>query len=675
MAMSFALAGNPNSGKTTLFNILTGSRAHVGNWPGVTVERREGHYKKNNTDINIVDLPGIYSLSPYSEDEIISRNFLLKDKPELVINIVDATNLERNLYLTTQLMELGIPVVVALNMMDEVKAKGDSIDYKEIEKKLGIPVVPISASKGEGIDQLMESAVKLVNNKTYKEKTILSSTIANQYIEQIKALLNEDTNPSPLFNIVKLLEGDEGVFSEYRKQNEPLTFKIHRLVTDSESTNGKWDVFVADARYKFITDITSKYVKKTGTPGKLTISDKIDSVVTHKILAIPIFLIAMFIVFQITFGSFGSFFADSMDVFVNETLSQAVENLLIVAGASDWAISLVVGGIIPGVGMVMVFLPQILILFFFLTLLEDSGYMSRAAFIMDRILRKFGLSGKAFVPMLMGFGCSVPAIMATRTLEQQRDRRLAIILTPFMSCGARMPVYAVFAGALFASNQGIIIFSIYVLGILAAIISGIILKNTVLRGEASTFIMELPPYRVPAARNVILHLWEKAKGFIVRAGTILLAASIVIWILQTFNFSFQMVDEPSESIFGVIGAFIAPIFSPLGFGDWRASMALLTGFIAKEIVVSTLGILYGAGEVTELTSGLATALQTAFTPASAYAYMTFVLMYMPCVVAFAAIKREMNSWKWTAFTVLFQTSVAWIAAFLVYQIGSLFIGV
>lgn len=672
MTYTVALVGNPNCGKTTLFNVLTGSRASVGNWPGVTVERKEGNYKNDELEIKIIDLPGIYSLSPYSEEEVVSRKFLLNNKPDLIINIVDATNIERNFYLTTQLVETNIPVIVALNMMDEVKSNGDKINIEKMQDMLGLEVVPISASKIQGINKLMDKAILQLKNNNNKKETLLTNTNIYPYVINIKNILTKNDLNDTFFTAVKLLESDDGIIDNIEKSNvlayNQIKSVIDKCQNDFEGQD--MDILIADTRYKFITSITDSTIVRNKKYGTQTISDKIDSVITNKYLAIPFFIFIMSIVFRLTFGGITSFIMDWFDNFLNITLSNFVGEFLINVGASNWAISLITEGIIPGVGMVLVVLPQIVVLFLFLSILEDSGYMARAAFIMDRLLRKFGLSGRSFVPMLMGFGCSVPAIMAARTLENEKDRRMTIILTPFFSCGAKLPVYSVFAAALFSSNKGTVILSLYLLGILVAIISGILLKSTVLKGEASTFIMELPPYRFPSLKNLFIHVWEKIKDFVQKASTILLASSIVIWFLQKFDFSLQMVSDNANSIFGQIGTFIAPIFTPLGFGGWRESVALLTGFVAKEAVVSTLGILYKVGDVTG-TNDLSTIISNSFTPLKAYSYMTFILLYMPCVVAFATIKREMNSWKWTLFTVLYQTGVAYLVAFIVYQGGSL----
>ena len=671
MAIQFALVGNPNSGKTTLFNTITGSRSRVGNWPGVTIEQKVGKYKNNDIEIDIVDLPGIYSMSPYSEDEIVARDFVNNDKPEIIINIVDATNIERNLYLTMQLIQTGIPVVVALNMMDQVEIDGGKIDIDKMQEILKIPVIPISASKNMGIDKLMNSAISIrKDNKKYDPLQFSDASIHNITLRIQRLLEKYDENPT-LFLAEKILEGEEKLTAYIKEKNIELYNEIEQEIQKSKLREKypDLDIIITENKYKFIESMTKECVTKPKNFGEITISDKIDNILTNKFLALPVFIALILTVFYITFGPFGSFLTDTTDEFLHETFTESIEEFLISTNASELTISLITEGIIPGVGMILVFLPQILLLFFFISILEDSGYMARAAFVMDKALVKLGLSGKAFVPMLMGFGCSVPAIMATRTLESEKNRRLTIILTPFMSCGARLPVYAVFVGIFFIEgHQAWVISSLYLLGIAVAVISAFILKSTVLKGEASTFIMELPPYRMPIFKNLMIHVWEKAKGFAKRAGLVLLPSAIVIWFLQSFDMSFQLVEDQVDSIFGSIGIFITPFFEPLGFGEWRASVALLTGFIAKEAVVGTLGILYGVGEAGSL-NGI---LQDYFTPISAYAYMAFVLLYMPCIVAFATIQREMNSWKWTLFTVCFQTAVAWIVAFLIYRIGSLF---
>lgn len=677
MSYTFALVGNPNCGKTTMFNEITGSTQYVGNWPGVTVEKKEGRARKIKEDIKIVDLPGIYSLSPYSMEEIITRNYIVDEKPDVVINIVDATNIERNLYLTTQLMELGVPVVVALNMMDALESREDKIDIKMLEKKLGIPVLPTSASKGRGIQEVVEKALELVQTSVVGlgmqqfaaydenieicikevEKLIVAISIGNKYNSRWVSL--------------KLLEGDETVKEKLNISETLLRdIKPYQDRLEKEYDNDLESI-IADNRYRVISGIVSKTVKKkTGNTG-LTRSDKIDRIVTNRLLAIPLFLVVMFGIFQATFGTAGSATIDWLDSFINETLAGIISGWLTTGGAADWLHALIIDGIMAGIGSILVFVPQIMILFFFLSILEDSGYMSRAAFVMDRLLRKLGLTGKSFIPMLMGFGCSVPAVMASRTLENEKDRKLTIILTPFMSCGARLPIYALFAAAFFARNQSLVIFSVYLLGIVVAILSGVILKNTILKGDAAPFVMEMPPYRIPTIKGLAIHMWDRGKGFIKKAGTVIFAASVIIWFCQSFSFSLQMVINADESIFGVLGKLIAPFFAPLGFGDWKSAVALLTGLVAKEAVVATMGILHGVKGAGENPTELVTAIQAVFTPLKAYAFMSFTLLYMPCIAAFAAIRREMNSWKWTLFAVGYQTGVAWLVAFIVYQGGKL----
>lgn len=675
MGYTFALVGNPNCGKTTMFNEITGSTQYVGNWPGVTVEKKEGKAKKNKEDIKIIDLPGIYSLSPYTMEEIISRDYILNEKPNVIINIVEATNIERNLYLTTQLMETGIPVVAALNMMDAAEARGDQINITTLENLLGVPIVPTCASKGKGITKLIERALETAKNiESYNVNSlaVYDESIQKHLTEIEKELsLAEGDSFNNRWTTVKLLEGDDNVLAKLKLRESFLSnLKQHRLQLEKEYDNDIESI-ITDNRYRFVTEIVSKAVRKR-SGSNLTVSDKIDKVVTNRILAIPLFLFIMFGIFQITFGIVGTATIDILDGLINEKISGAAYWFLTTYGAADWLVTLVVDGIIAGMGSIFVFIPQIMLLFLFISLLEDSGYMARAAFVMDKLMRKLGLSGKSFIPMIMGFGCSVPAIMATRTLENEKDRKLTIILTPFMSCGARLPIYALFASAFFVNNQSVVIFSMYLLGILIAALSGILLKNTVLKGNLSPFVMELPPYRIPTLKSVFIHMWDRATGFIKKAGTVIFAASVIIWFCQSFSFSFKMVSSAEDSIFGIIGKMIAPVFSPLGFGDWKSSVALLTGVVAKEIVVATMGILHGAGDAAGSSVELLTAIQTVFTPLKAYAFMAFTLLYMPCVAAFGAIKREMNSWKWTLFAVGYQTGIAWIVAFIIFQVGSVF---
>lgn len=674
MSLRFALAGNPNSGKTTLFNEVTGSNQYVGNWPGVTVEKKEGRIRNSREDIRLVDLPGIYSLSPYSMEEIVSRDFIINEKPDLVINIVDATNIERNLYLATQLIELDIPVIIALNMMDAADARGDKIDIERLSKELMVPVMPIAASKGRGVRELVDAAVDIARKPLCKNKIMIYDDAIAKYIDEIKAGIisagtAEDNKENLDWTAVKLLEGDARVTGKHKLPSE-LAEQVNRYRKDLEELyDNDIESIIADNRYRYITAVAGKAVVRKHAGNVMTISDKIDRVVTNRILAIPLFLAVMFIIFKITFGTVGTFTSDWLDKFINGTFAGMVKGWLESGGAADWLVKLVVNGIIGGVGSIIVFIPQFILLFLLLSLLEDSGYMARAAFVMDRLLSKIGLNGKSFIPMIIGFGCSVPAIMSTRTLNNEKDRRLTIILTPFMSCGARLPVYLMFSAAFFSKNQDIVIFSIYLLGVFIAVLSGILLKKTVFRGESSPFVMELPPYRVPALKSLIIHVWDRTSGFLRKAGTVIFAAATMVWVLQSFDFSLRMVSDPGMSILGNIGRLIAPVFTPLGFGDWKSAVSLITGFIAKESVVSTMGILHGVGEAAGNTAAMSSVLRGVFTPLTAYSFMAFTLLYMPCMAAFATIKREMASWKWTLFTVGYQTGTAWLVAFIIYQIG------
>lgn len=678
MTYSFALAGNPNSGKTTLFNRLTGSNAHVGNWPGVTVERKEGKLKNTRENIMVVDLPGIYSLSPYTPEEIVARDYLTHDKPDLIINIVDATNIERNLYLTTQLLELNIPTIVALNMMDEVKARKDSVDIESLEKSFGVPFVPITAARDQGIDELIKKARKLVKKANIPQTTALEQSEIAGAIKQIEEILKQNGKDEELYYSIKLLERDIKIQDDL-KLSEEAKEKAEAIIAAQEQKYGQdMETLIADLRYKYITAITSVYVKR-GDDGRLSVSDKIDNVVTSRLLGIPIFFLVMYLVFQISIGPIGQTLAEPFVWLTGEIVPNAINSFLVNAGASGFTISLVMDGIVNGIAALLGFLPMIVLLFLCLSILEDIGYMARIAFVMDRIFRHFGMSGKAFVPLIMGYGCSVPGIMATRTLEDEKSRRIAITLMPFMSCGAKIPVYAVFVGAFFSSNQALITFSIYMLGLLVAMISAVLLNRTIFKGEAPPFVLELPAYRIPTLKSILAHTWEKAKGYVIKVGTVLLTMSIVIWFMQTFDFSLHMVEDHADSILGAIGRAISPIFTLNGFGisqasgliNWQVGAALLTGFIAKEAVVSTLGILYIAQGAGELTPALTAALQTHFTPLSAYAFMAFVLLYAPCVAAIATAKKELGSWKWTGFTIAYQCMVAWIVSMLIYQIGSL----
>lgn len=663
--IKIALAGNPNCGKTTLFNQLTGSNQYVGNWPGVTVEKKEGKIKnKLGLEMSIIDLPGIYSLSPYSPEEIVTRNCLLHDNPQVIIDIVDATNIERNLYLTTQIAELGRPMVIALNMIDMLEKNGDTIDSKLLEKELGIPVVPISASKNIGIDDLIEKTVELAKASKYVPvKNIYSKAVNNVLLDIEDALeeVKQSKYHRKRWTAVKLFEGDSVTWNHYDFTDAQREHIISHIEEVNSSKNIDREMIIADERYKYICAITSRAVHKNHDPCKLTVSDKIDRIATNKYLAIPLFLVTMFLVFAITFGPVGNFLRDGAEWLIGDVLTGGLTVFLQNVNASGWAQSLVIDGIIGGVGSVISFLPQIVLLFTLLSLLEDSGYMARAAFIMDKLLRCIGLSGRAFVPMLMGFGCTVPAVMGTRILESEKDKRLTVLITPFMSCSAKMPVYLLMVSMFFKDSGPIVIFGLYLLGIAVAVLTALIFKSTVLKGKNSPFVMELPPYRLPSAKTLLLHIWERVRDFLIRAGTVLMGASILIWFLRGFNFNLQMVDSADESILASVGMVLAPVFTLCGFGDWRASVSLVTGIAAKESVASTMSVLYGGG------------LAGAFSTLSAVSFLVFVLLYTPCVAALTAMRREFGSRKWMAVSVIYQLAVAWVISFAVFQIGSLFI--
>lgn len=680
MAYTIALAGNPNCGKTTLFNELTGSRQHVGNWPGVTVDKKEGTYKKNR-DVMILDLPGTYSLSPYSAEEIIARDYIVKEKPDAVINIVDGTSIERNLYLTLQLMETGIPMVIALNMMDEVLAKGDSIDCKKLSDKLGVPVVPITARNGKGITELMDEAIKLVQaKKKPKELEVFGEKITSA-VWEVSHYLEKEGIKDSYWKAVKLVEEDEIIGKEI---SEAQKKKVHEIIKETAGSDDL-EAVIADERYQYIAKVTKEAVRKSKTTHEETKSDKMDKVLTNRFLALPIFVVVMYLLFACTFSENFLFIPElpSPGVWlagIVETvwgfLTDGLAALLESAGASEWVFSLVIDGVMEGIGAVAGFLPLVLVLFLLLSFLEDSGYMARVAFVMDRIFRKFGLSGRSFIPLLMGFGCSVPALMASRTLETDKDRKITMMITPFMSCGAKLPIYAMFAATLFAdSNQTVIVFSIYMLGLIVAVLSSFILNKFVFKGEASNFIMELPQYRIPTIKSVLIHGWEKVKGFAVKAGTIIFGSTVLIWLLSNFNFS-GMCDM-EESFLASIGNAIKWIFVPLGFADWRASVGVVTGWIAKENIVATFGQLFAQVDDEAIIEAISAGEQSlpqisqVFTRVSAYSYMAFNLLCMPCFAAVGAIKREMGSWKWTLKTVGFQMLVAYVVALLINVIGNL----
>lgn len=666
--LTFALAGNQNCGKTTLFNRLTGSNQHVGNFPGVTVDRKDGEIK-NHADTLITDLPGIYSMSPYSNEEIVTRKFLLDEKPKGIINIIDASNIERNLYLTMQLMELNIPMVVALNMMDEVRKNGGSVLVNEMEQLLGVPVIPISAAKNEGIEELTDHALHIAKYRECpgRQDFCIShgtseQTAVHRCIHAIMHLIEDHAEAAEIpirFAASKLIEGDSLVEDKLKlSQNEKEM--IEHIIVQMEQERGlDRAAAIADMRFHFIKSICQQTVIKPSESKEHARSIKIDKILTGKYTAIPSFIAIMGLVFWLTFSVIGKGLSNLLDLGISH-LTTLVDGLLIKANINDVIHSLIIDGIFNGVGSVLNFLPIIVTLFFFLSLLEDSGYMARVAFVMDKLLRKAGLSGRSIVPMLIGFGCTVPGVMASRTLSSERDRKMTILLTPFMSCSAKLPIYGFFAAAFFPNNSAIVMILLYALGIATAVFMAMIMKLSIFKGEPVPFVMELPNYRMPSAKSVCQLLWEKAKDFLQRAFTVIFIATIVIWFLQTFDTKFNLVENSQDSILATIAGFIAPIFKPLGFGDWRISTALITGFMAKESVVSTLSVLLGSG--VKITSIL--------TQLGAASLLVFCLLYTPCVAAIASIKRELGR-KWACFVVVFQCVIAWIMAFITHGIFAL----
>ena len=668
MSKTLALVGNPNCGKTTLFNELTGSSQYVGNWPGVTVEKKAGKLK-GHSDIEVMDLPGVYSLSPYTLEEVITRDYLLEERPSVIVNIVDASNLERNLYLTTQILELGIPVVVALNMMDIIRKNGDEINIANLAGELGCPVYPIEAANGVGIAEMLKEAISLAEMKIKTYSLPLFKGNLNKTLKEIERLFDDEI-PEHLRSwfAVKLFERDEKVLAKH-KMFHNMRVKTEQIITQYEDeVDDDAESIITNARYEYISSIINRCITKKRKSHELSTSDKIDRILTNRILALPIFFLIMWFVYYVSIQTLG----DMSTGFMEDTfaaISDGLGGMMEEAGVSATLQSLILDGIVGGVGAVLGFVPQIMILFFFLSFLEDCGYMARVAFIMDRIFRRFGLSGKSFIPMLIGSGCSVPGIMASRTIENEQDRKMTIMLTPFIPCSAKMPVFVLFAAALFP-EQSWVGPSMYFWGIAMVIFSGILLKKTsTFGGKPAPFVMELPQYHMPTIKGVMIHMWERARSFIVKAGTIIFIASAMVWMLQTFNFSLEMVD-PEESMLASIGTAIAPIFAPMGFGTWQAAFAAISGFLAKEVVVSTFAILAGLGEAAEEDPNLIQVMQTMFTPASAYAFMVFTLLASPCFAAIGAIRREMGSWKWTFAALAYQTGLAYIMATLIYQIGS-----
>ena len=661
--LSFALAGNQNCGKTTLFNQLTGSNQHVGNFPGVTVDKKSGAIR-GYEDTEITDLPGIYSLSPYTAEEIVSRRFILEDHPTGIINIVDATNIERNLNLTLQLMELEVPMVLALNMMDEMTGNGGSINVNAMEELLGIPVVPVSAAKNQGVDELASHAVHVAKFQENTGRTDFCKAdeaggAVHRCIHGIIHLIYDHAQAAGIpvrFAATKLVEGD-AIVEEALNLDQNEKEMIEHIICQMEDERGMDRVAaIADMRFEFIENLCAATVKKPHQSKEKLRSEKIDRVLTGRFTALPAFAAIMALIFWLSFGALGPLLQGLLAKGI-DALTAAVDSALSLWGISDVLHSLIIDGIFAGVGSVLSFVPVIVVLFFFLSILEDTGYMARVAFVTDKLLRKIGLSGRSIVPMVIGFGCSVPSIMATRTLPSERDRKMTIMLTPFMSCTAKLPIYAFFANAFFPGHAGLVIVGLYLLSIIIGVLVVLIAKQTTFKGEAVPFVMELPNYRMPSAKSVALLLWEKAKDFLERAFTIILVASVVIWLLENFSLTLHMVSDSGESILAAVAGFIAPVFAPLGLGDWRFPTALVVGFIAKESVVSTLQILFAGAVITEVIS-----------TASVMALLVFSLLYTPCVAAIAAVKRELGG-KWAALMVFFQCVVAWIAAFITYLIA------
>ena len=672
--LTFALAGNQNCGKTTLFNQLTGANQHVGNFPGVTVDRKDGTIK-NHPEATVTDLPGIYSLSPYSSEEIVTRDFLIKDKPSGIINIVDASNLERNLCLTMQLMELGIPMVLALNMMDEVRENGGSIRVNELEQILGIPVIPISAVKNEGIDELVSHALHVARfmekpgridfcTDSVDKKDPVGAV--HRCIHAVVHMIEPEAKQSGLplrFAATKLIENDVPIEKLLNLTDDKKQAFEHIVSVMEDETGLDREAAISNMRFSFIEKMCQKTVVRPHESKEHKRSMKIDRLLTGRYTAIPCFIAIMALIFVMTFNLVGAWLSDLMSLGVDSVIS-LIDNALTAVQINPVVHSLVVDGICNGVGSVISFLPTIVTLFFFLSILEDTGYMARVAFVMDKLLRKIGLSGRSFVPMLIGFGCSVPAIMSTRTLSSERDRKMTILLTPFMSCSAKLPIYTLIISVFFPRQyQALVMVGLYIFGIICAIIYALILKSTKFKGEPVPFVMELPNYRLPTAKSVVHLIWEKAKGFIEKAFTIIFVASIIIWFLQTFDARFNVAESPEQSLLAMIGSLVAPIFAPLGFGDWRVSTALITGFTAKESVVSTLTVLMG---------GDAELVSTLFTPFTAAVFLVFTLLYTPCVAAIATVKREMGGTKAAVATVIIQCAIAWCVAFLIHAVGLAF---
>ena len=667
--MIFALAGNQNCGKTTLFNALTGSNQHVGNFPGVTVDQKSGEIR-GVKDATVVDLPGIYSIRPYTNEEIVTRDFILNAHPDGIINIVDATNMERNLYLSLQLLELKIPTVIALNMMDEMRENGGSVDIARMSERLGVPIVPISAAKNEGISELIDRAVSAVKEKKLPERLdFCPDGPVHRCIHAVSHVIEDHASEVGVparFAATKAIEGDEFMLRALRLDENELDLIGHSVKEMEEESGLDSNAAIASMRYDFIEDLCRETVRKPHESRETRRSTAIDKIVTNKYLALPIFFGIMFLIFYLTFGLIGSALSDLLSLGI-DALTGVVDRALTAYGLNPVVQSLVIDGIFAGVGAVLSFLPQIIVLFFFLSVLEDTGYMARVAFVMDKLMRKIGLSGRSFVPLLIGFGCTVPAVMAARTLSSERDRKMTILLTPFMSCSAKIPIYAVFASAFFPNHAALVMIGLYLGGILLGILSALLFRNTLFRGKPVPFVMELPNYRFPSPKNVALLLWEKAKDFLTRAFTVIFAAAVIIWFLQTFDPRLNVVTDSGTSILAAIGRLLSPVFVPLGFNDWRVTTALISGFTAKEAVVSTLGVLTGCG-----TAELGAVLPTLFTPLASVSFLVFTLLYTPCVAAVTTVKKELNSGTQALLLVVFQCVLAWAIGALVYAVGGIF---
>lgn len=674
MEYKIALAGNPNCGKTTMFNDLTGSSQYVGNWPGVTVEKKEGKLKANKQAI-IQDLPGIYSLSPYTLEEVVSRNYLVTQHPDAMINIVDASNLERNLYLTTQLLEIGVPMVIALNMMDLVRKNGDKIDVAKLSQALGCQIIETSALKGEGSAEVAKAALTLAQRKSLAPKPLSFDPKLEETLAMIQKQIAGNCDPNNLrWFAIKLFERDEKAMEQLNLSAAVLD-QIEALRQEAEREfDDDAESIITHERYQAISRILKTCYQKQQTKQRLTTSDKIDKIVTNRILALPIFALVMFVVYYLSISTVGTMMTDWVnDVLFTEIIPPAVEGWLTAANTAPWLQSLVLDGIIAGVGAVLGFLPQMMVLFLLLALLEDCGYMARIAFIMDRVFRRFGLSGKSFIPMLVGLGCGVPAVQASRTIENDRDRKMTIMTTTFIPCSAKLPIIGLISGALF-HGSGWVATSAYFVGIAAIIVSGIILKKTKLfAGDPAPFVMELPAYHIPSVKGVLIHMWDRSKAFVRKAGTIIFLSSALIWFLSNFNFSLQMVETP-DSILASIGRVIAPIFAPLGWGHWEAAVGSFAGLVAKENLVSVMAILYGFAEVAENGDEMWSVFAQNFTMISAYSFLVFNLLCAPCFAAIGAIRREMGSGKWTWIAIGYQCLFAYVVSLIIYQIGNLLLG-